>query len=192
MVTGKTTVWQLCMGQWTMWKLGSRWNCDNAMFWSRAAAGEGSQDSLDRKKPIICAAPPALAIIGLVSHRPGVGPELSPCCRQLWWNVILALARHKSSLILVYLVTILDTVLTGTSRPAPPWRWRTRGPCCLWRPWAGRCSATSRRPSTCWPPPPRTPRLQHRQVLYESNKYFSTRQPPQYAFYLHISITFMA
>ena len=109
MVTGKTTVWQLCMGQWTMWKLGSRWNCDNAMLWSRAAGGECSLDSLDRKKPIICAAPPALAIIGLVSHRPGVGPSLSPCCRQLWWNVILALARHNSSLILVYLVTILDT-----------------------------------------------------------------------------------
>ena len=24
-----------------------------------------------------------------------------------------------------------NTLLTGTSRPAPPWRWRTRGPCCL-------------------------------------------------------------
>ena len=192
MVTGKTTVWQLCMGQWTMWKLGSRWNCDNAMLWSRAAGGECSLDSLDRKKPIICAAPPALAIIAWYRTARVSGPS----CRravvsfgEMLFSLLLVTNLHSSSCISL---AILDTVLTGTSRPAPPWRWRTRGPCCLWRPWAGRCSATSRRPSTCWPPPPRTPRLQHCQVLYEANMYFSTRQPPQYTFYLHISITFMA
>ena len=125
MVTGKTTVWQLCMGQWTMWKLGSRWNYDNAMLWSRPTGGECSLDSLDRKKPIICAAPPALAIIAWYRTARVSGPA----CRravvsfgEMLFSLLHVTNLHSSSCIswqylILYSRAHLVQLLLGGGEP---------------------------------------------------------------------------
>ena len=161
------------------------------MLWSRAAGGECSLDSLDRKKPIICAAPPALAIIAWYRTARVSGPG----CRravvsfgEMLFSLLHVTNLHSSSC--TYLVTILYSrahlvqLLLGGGEPEVLVVCDDLERVGAARHRVGRALVGLRRPAhrAC----------NIRQVLYQANKYFSTRQPSQYAFYLHISITFMA